>query len=78
MTDTMTVQVDPALRAAIDDLVREGEYESEEQFVNHAILLKFQFDQIPVDGRPIGPNPMDAFFDSPKGREIIREILRER
>jgi len=75
--DQITFRTDPAIKARIAELVAGKEYRNISDFMNQAILLKFQFEQITLNGRLVGPNPMEGFFDSPHGREIIREILLE-
>lgn len=75
--DEIAFRLDPRLRAAVEDLVAQGAYESIEAFMNEAVRLKFQVDRILVDGEPIGPDPMIAFFESPRGRALLRELLRE-
>ncbi|MEN6341751.1 MAG: hypothetical protein ABFC89_04240 [Methanospirillum sp.] len=75
--DTMTVRVDPAVRAAIDDLVRRGEYESVDEFLNRAVLTFLRLEEIDVEGVPAGPHPFVVFFESPRGRALLREIVHE-
>lgn len=75
--DQITFRTDPAIKARIAELVAAKEYRNLSEFVNQAILLKFQLEQITLDGRLITPSPIEAFFDSPNGRELLREILLE-
>lgn len=45
--------------------------------MNQAILLKLQLEQIPIDGELIGPEPIVTFFESPRGRALLKELIRE-
>jgi len=75
--DQITFRTDPEIKARIAELVAEKEYRNLSDFVNQAILLKFQVDQITLNGRLITPSPIEAFFDSPRGREVLMEIILE-
>ncbi len=50
----ITFRLDPCIEARIRELVAEGEFRTVSDFVNLAILQKFEFDRIPVDGGMIG------------------------
>jgi hypothetical protein len=39
--------------------------------------MKCQVERIPIDGELLGPDPMLVFFESPRGRALLRELLRE-
>lgn len=75
--DQITFRTNPRIKAAIAELVRQKSYRNTSDFVNHAILLTFQLEQIPIDGELIGPEPMVTFFESPRGRALLRELIRE-
>jgi len=75
--DQITFRTDPRIKERIAGLVQEKRYPSLSEFVNQAILLKFQVEQIAVDGISSGPDPMIAYFESSRGRALLREILRE-
>ncbi|HIH02625.1 MAG TPA: hypothetical protein HA263_01830 [Methanoregulaceae archaeon] len=75
--EQITARIDPRFNAAIEDLVRRGEYGSVDQFVDRAIRLRLQLDQAPVDGEQPGPHPFIAFFESPRGRALLRELMDE-
>lgn len=71
----ITFRTDPRIKARIAELVASGEFRNMSEFLNHAILLTFQVERIQVEGEPIGPDPVAVFFDSVKGREILREVI---
>ena len=73
----ITFRLDPALKARICELVAAGEFRTVSDFVNQAVLLKFEFDGIPIDGRRIGNDLLGRFFDSPRGRQRLREAVLE-
>lgn len=73
----VTFRLAPVLEARIRELVAAGEYRTVSDFVNQAILLKFEFDGIPIGGRTIGDDPLGRFFDSPGGRERLRRVVLE-
>ena len=73
----ITFRLDPHLKARIRELVAAGEFRSVSDFMNQAVLLKFEFDRIPVNGRTIGEGPLDRYFDSPRGRQQLRELVLE-
>ena len=74
---TATICTNPRIKAAIAELVRQKAYRNTSDFVNHAILLTFQLEQIPIDGELIGPEPIVTFFESPRGRALLKELIRE-
>lgn len=63
--DTLTVGIDPRFLARIADLVEQGEYGSVDEFMNEAVRLRLEQD------------PLEAFFESPRGRELLRQLVRE-
>ena len=71
----ITFRTDPRIKARIAELVASGEFRNMSEFLNHAILLTFQVERIQIEGQPIGPDPVAVFFDSVKGREILREVI---
>lgn len=71
----ITFRTDPRIKARIAELVASGEFRNMSEFLNHAILLTFQVERIHLEGQPIGPDPVAVFFDSVKGREILREVI---
>ncbi len=73
--DQITFRTDPRIKARIAALVATGEYRNLSEFINHAILLTFQLERIQIEGQPVGPDPVADFFDSLKGREILREVI---
>ena len=73
--DQITFRTNPRIKAAIAELVRQKSYRNTSDFVNHAILLTFQLERIQIEGQPVGPDPVADFFDSLKGREILREVI---
>jgi len=75
--DQITFRTNPRIKAAIAELVRQNYYRNTSDFVNHAILLTFQLEQVPIDGDVIGPEPMVTFFESPRGRALLKELIRE-
>jgi hypothetical protein len=75
--DQITFRTDPRIKARIAELVNAREYRNLSDFVNQAILLKFQLERIPLDGELVGHDPMITFFESPRGRALLRELLRE-
>ena len=77
LEDQITFRTHPRLKARIRELVTEGEFRTVSDFMNLAILQKFEFDRVPVNGELIGPDPLDRFFDSPRGREGLREAVLE-
>ena len=62
--------------ARIGELVTEGEYRSVSEFVNEAIVMKFEVERIAVDGGLPGPEPFTRFLASPRGRRYLRDVLR--
>ncbi len=74
--DTTTVQIDPALEARIRERVAAGDARSVEDFMIQAVLLKFEVDRIPIDGKTTGDDPVDRYFDSPLGRERLRRVVQ--
>ena len=54
-----------------------GEYGSVNDFVNQVILLKFPMDLVPIDGLQPGPDPLVVFFESPRGKALLRKLIRE-
>lgn len=77
IADQVTFRLDPDLKGQIREQVASGEYRTVSDFMNQAILLKFEFDRIPVRGRMIGGDPIDRYFDSPRGRQRLRDAVRE-
>lgn len=72
-----TFRTDPRLKARIQELVAEGKYRNVGDFVNHAILVTFALERIPVDGRLLEPDPIPGYFGSFGGRQLLREVMRE-
>ena len=70
-------RLEPDLKARIRELVAAGEFRTVSDFVNQAVLLKFEFDRIPINGRMIGDDPLGRFFDSPRGRQRLHETMLE-
>jgi len=75
--DQITFRTDPRMKARIEELVRDRQYRNKSDFINQALLLKFQVERIALDGDFVGPDPMQAFLESPRGRTLLRELLRE-
>jgi Arc/MetJ-type ribon-helix-helix transcriptional regulator len=73
----ITFRTDPRVKARIAELVGQGEYRNTSEFMNQAILLKFQVERVLLDGEPVGPDPIAEFLQSVRGRELLRELLRE-
>jgi Arc/MetJ-type ribon-helix-helix transcriptional regulator len=73
----ITFRTDPRIKARINELVRQGEYRNRSEFINQALLLKFQVERILLDGEPVGPDPVASFFYSEQGRALVRELLDE-
>lgn len=73
----ITFRTDPKVKTRIAELVAQGEFRNTSEFMNQAILLKFQVERILLDGKPLGPDPIAAFLQSVRGRELLRELLRE-
>lgn len=73
----ITFRLDQALKARIRELVDEGEYRNVSDFVNRAVLLMFAFERIPIEGRLLGCDPLAEYFSSYKGRQLLRETVRE-
>ena len=75
--DQITFRTDRRIKATIAELVRQNYCRNISDFMNQAILLKLQLEQIPIDGEQVGPEPMVTFFESPRGRALIKELIRE-
>jgi len=73
--DQITFRTDPAVKTAIAALVADGEWRTVSEYVNHAILLWFHMKSITLNGRAVGPWPLERVVDSPRGRENVRRIL---
>jgi len=73
----ITFRLDPHLKARIRGLVAAGEFRTVSDFMNQAVLLKFEFERIPVNSRAIGGDPLDRYFDSPRGRKRLRDAVQE-
>jgi hypothetical protein len=76
-SDQITFRLDPRVRAAITELIRRGEYRNLSEFITQAILMKCQVERVPIEGELLGPDPFFAFLESPRGRALLRELLRE-
>ncbi|MEN6519338.1 MAG: hypothetical protein ABFC38_14385 [Methanospirillum sp.] len=74
--DQITFRTDPRLKSRIADLVERGEYKTMSDFLNQAILQKFHLDLVPIEGEPPSTDPMVVFFESPRGRALLAEIVR--
>lgn len=74
--DQITFRTDPRIKAAIAELVAQGEYRNMSDFMNDALLLMFHIKYFLIDGMPVGPEPLAAIFESPRGRARLRELLR--
>ncbi|MEN6343045.1 MAG: hypothetical protein ABFC89_10875 [Methanospirillum sp.] len=75
--DQITFRTDRRIKATITELVRQNYCRNISDFMNQAILLKLQLEQIPIGGELVGPEPMVTFFESPRGRALIKELIRE-
>ena len=75
--DQITFRTDRRIKATINELVRQNYCRNISDFMNQAVLLKLQLEQIPIDGEQVGPEPMVTFFESPRGRALIKELIRE-
>lgn len=75
--DQITFRTDRRIKATINELVRQNYCRNISDFMNQAILLKLQLEQIPIDGELVGPEPMVTFFESPRGRALIKELIHE-
>lgn len=77
LEDQITFRTDPRLKARIRELVAAGEFRSVSDFVTQAILLKFAFERIPIDGRLLAHDPLAEYFSSYDGRRLLRDTVRE-
>ena len=75
--DQITFRTDRRIKATINELVRQNYCRNISDFMNQAVLLKLQLEQIPIAGELVGPEPMVTFFESPRGRALIKELIRE-
>lgn len=73
----ITFRTDPRIKARLNELVRQGEFRNRSEFINQAILLKFQVERILLDGEHVGPDPIAEFLLSDRGRDLLRELIRE-
>lgn len=73
----ITFRTDPRVKARIAELVRLGEFRNTSEFMNQAIFLKFQVERILLDGELVGADPIAEFLFSDRGRELLRELIRE-
>lgn len=64
----MTFTVDPGLKARIRELVAGGEFPTVSEFVNGAILPKFEIERIAIDGGLPGSGPVHRSMMSRDGR----------
>lgn len=58
-------------------LVEEGAYRSITGFVVEAVLLKLDLEGIPVDVGALPPDPIAGYLESPRGRALLRKLIRE-
>lgn len=58
-------------------LVEEGAYRSITGFVVEAVLLKLDLEGIAVDVGALPPDPIAGYLESPRGRALLRKLIRE-
>ncbi len=73
----ITFRTDPRFKARIAELVEQKEYKNLSEFMNEAIMLKFEADGVEIKGGFPRSKPLVSFFESPRGRALLRELLRE-
>ena len=76
-TDSITVRLDPRVKAGINRLVEERAFSSISAFVIDAILQKLALEGIAVDENEAASNPVRVYFRSYEGQALLRQILRE-
>jgi len=74
--DTLTIRLSPEVKAAVVGLVERGVYRSISEFVVEAVLLSLDVQGIPVVEARIPPDPIAAYFASPRGEEGLRRAVR--
>jgi Arc/MetJ-type ribon-helix-helix transcriptional regulator len=75
-TDQLNIRLDPRIRAAVEQAIRERGYPSISAYVVAALLLQLELDGMPVDGYE-APNPILVYFESERGQDVLRRLLRE-
>ena len=72
----VTVRLDPRVKAQLQELVDEEKYPSISVFITEAILQKLGLEGIAI-GEDLPPNPVKTYFETPEGRELLRQLIRE-
>ena len=75
-TDTITIRLPPEVKAAVVGLVMRGSYRSISEFVVEAVLLNLDLEGVPVVEALAPPDPIAAYFASPRGEEVLRNVIR--
>ncbi len=73
----ITFRLDSRLKARIQELVAEGQYRNVSDFMVRAILDKFAFDLIPVEGHRVPSATLTDYFSSHTGRRVLFEAVLE-
>ena len=74
--DTITIRIGSEVKAALAGLVERGTYRSITEFTVEALLLKLDLEGVPVGEGFAPPDPIAAYFDTPRGQAVLRGAMR--
>jgi hypothetical protein len=73
---TITIRIGSEIRTALEGLVERGTYRSVTEFAVEALLLKLDLEGVPVEEGFAPPDPVGAYFETPRGQAVLSRAIR--